>query len=73
MIIFKFAILLVLIGGVMLMFRPRLGVIIGLALVPVLAFSLLGTMFMAAAYLILLSVLACAILLLYVVIKALSR
>ena len=73
MIILKLALLSILVGGVMLLFRPRLVMVIGLLLVPVLALSAIGSMFMAAAYLIFFSVLACAMLLLYVVIKALSR
>jgi hypothetical protein len=72
-ILLKLAALLVLVGGAMVLLRPRVGLLIGLALVPVLILSAVGTMFMAAAYLIFLSVVICTMLLLYIVIKGLMN
>lgn len=56
-----------------MLLRPKVGLLIGLAFVPVLILSAVGTMFMAAAYLIFLSVVICTMMLLYIVIKGLMH
>jgi hypothetical protein len=60
------------IAGVLLLLRLRLGILIGLLLLPVILVGALGTMFFAAVYLILISVAVCALVLGYAMVKSLS-
>lgn len=73
MFLLKIVIAVLAIGGVMLMIRRRSGLVVASLLVPALILGAKGTFFLATAYLIFVSLIVCFGLLLYVVIRAMTR
>jgi len=72
-ILFKLIFSALIIGGVLWFVRLRLGMFVLLILLPGLILGSVGVVFFAAAYMILISIVLCALLLLYVAVKSFTH